>query len=114
MSEDQPTATVAECLRVVPGFRGSEADKLIAAMSPSLDARLSRYTPDQVEMELSVKDRDTDEQRVVLEAWIAQGKREKFVATSTLRDLDAAVLEVRGDMVTQINKHVTKLEDRRR
>ncbi|WP_203337220.1 HPF/RaiA family ribosome-associated protein [Nocardioides limicola] len=106
--------TVAQSLRIVPGFAPAEFDHLAALLTPSLEARLTRYTPDQVEMELSVKDRDTDKQRVVLEAWLAQGARTKFVATSTRPDLDAAVLEVRDDLVTQINKHLTKAESRRK
>ncbi|CAN5358111.1 hypothetical protein BH23ACT9_BH23ACT9_37890 [soil metagenome] len=108
------SATIAEVLRVVPGFRSEETDGLVAALTPSLERRLTRYRPEEVEMELSVKDRDTDEQRVVLEAWIAQGKRMRLVATSTRRDLDAAVLEVRDDLVTQINKHLTRIESQRR
>jgi len=113
-AEEQSPATVATALRVVPQFRGDETERLVEMLSPSLNQRLSRYGANQVEMELSVKDRDTDKQRVVLEAWIAQGRRIKFVATSTEPNIDDAVMEVRGDMVTQINRHVTKLEAKRR
>lgn len=113
-ADERPPATVADALRVVPQFRGDETEKLVDMLSPSLNQRLARYGADQVEMELSVKDRDTDKQRVVLEAWVAQGRRVKFVATSTETSIDDAVMEVRGDMVTQINRHVTKLETKRR
>lgn len=112
-ADERPSATVADTLRVVPQFRGGETERLVAMLSPSLNQRLARYGANQVEMELSVKDRDTDKQRVVLEAWIAQGRRVKFVATSTEPDIDKAVMEVRGDMVTQINRHVTKREAKR-
>lgn len=114
MPDTNAIATVASTLRVVPGFSSDEVDDLVGVLSPSLDRRLSRYTVEQVEMELSVKDRDTDKQRVVLEAWIAQGSRERFVATSTERELRAAVLEVRDSLRRQVNRHVTRRETSRR
>lgn len=108
------TATVARTLRVVPEFRSDEFDDLAGLLSPSLDRRLSRFRVEQVEMELSVKDRETPKQRVVLEAWIAEGARQRFVATSTREELRAAVIEVRDDMRRQVNRHLTKQESRRR
>lgn len=65
-------------------------------------------------MELSVKGRGTGRQRVVLEAWISQGSRRRFVVTSTERALRAAVLEVRDNLQGQINRHVTRREGARR
>jgi hypothetical protein len=98
-------------LRVVPQFRPDEYDHARDVLFGRLERRLSRWDPEQVELELSVKERDTDSQRTVLECWIAG--LPKFVGTSTERDLDAALVEVRDDVWRQIDRHVTKKESSR-
>lgn len=105
-------AVVEERLRIVPQFRTDEHEHLVALMAAKLERRLTRFAPEQVELELSMKGRDTPEQRTVLEAWIAGLPR--FVATSNERDRDAAVKKVRDDLHRQIDKHVTKRESARR
>lgn len=107
-------ASVDKVLRVVPGFRGDERDELVAALEPGLGRRLERWDDDQVEMELSVKERDGVQQRVVLEAWIATRGRTRFVGTSDEPDLTRAVAEVRDDVRRQIDRFVNKGEDARR
>lgn len=99
-------------LRIVPEFHPDEYDHLRSLLSGKLERRLSRFDDDQVELELSVKERDSDSQRTVLEAWIAGLPR--FVATSTELERDRAVTEVRDDLHRQIDKHVTKQESSRR
>jgi ribosome-associated translation inhibitor RaiA len=105
-------STIDQRLRVVSEFREDERERLVSTLQPKLDRRLERWDTEAVELELSVKERDTTSQKVVLEAWIAGQPR--FVATSTQTDLDAALLEVRGDLFTQIDKHVNKLTQRGR
>lgn len=100
------TATVQQCLRIVPEFRTTEHPRVLNRLSGRLDRRLSRWTSAQVEMELSVKERDTNSQRVVLEAWIAG--HDRFVATSTDNNLHRAVAEVRDNLVRQINRAVER------
>lgn len=107
-------ATVDEVLRVVPGFRGDEREELVATLSSGLDRRLERWDDDQVELELSVKDRDDVQQRVVLEGWIAAKGRTRFVATSDEQDLHTAVVEVRDEMRRQVDRFVNKARDARR
>jgi ribosome-associated translation inhibitor RaiA len=75
-------------------------------ISGKLDRRLARFPADEVELELSVKERETRSQRVVLEAWIAGQQR--MVATSTRRELWAAVAEVRDDLFRQIDRAVNR------
>lgn len=103
---------VEERLRIVPEFRPEEYAQVTQVVSGKLDRRLSRWNPEQVELELSVKDRDTAKQRTVLECWIAG--LPKMVATSRETDLNRAVTEVRDDLFKQIDKFLTKRESSRR
>lgn len=95
-------------LRVVAGFIEAERAHIVRLLAP-LDPRLLRFAAD-VDMELSVKDRDRPGQKVTLECWIARMTR--IVATSQLRDLDSALIEVRDDLRRQINDATTKSEPR--
>jgi ribosome-associated translation inhibitor RaiA len=104
--------TYNERLRIVPEFRSDERDGILEVLFGRLERRLSQWKPEQVELELSVKERDTPSQRTVLECWIAGVPR--MVATSTERDLDKAVIEVRDDLFRQLNRYVTRREDSRR
>jgi hypothetical protein len=102
----------ADRLRIVPQFHPEEYDSIRSTMFGKLDRRLSRWKPEQVEMELSVKERDGNSQRTVLESWIAD--LPKMVATSTEADLDKAVVEVRDDLWRQINTFLEKREGARK
>lgn len=100
-------------LRVVPEFRPDEHERVrTLLLDGRLARRLSCWDPGDVELEISVKNRDTDEQRMALECWIAKVPR--MVATSTRHDLEAAVLECRDDLHRQVDKFVTKKEAQRR
>lgn len=99
-------------LRIVPEFRPDEYDRVREVLFGKLERRLTRWKPEQVELELSVKERDTDSQRTVLECWISE--LPKMVATSKEQDLDRALIEVRDDLWRQIDRFVTKKEASRR
>jgi hypothetical protein len=103
---------IEQRLRIVPQFRPDEYPQVTNILAGKLDRRLSRFGADKVELELSVKDRETDSQRVVLECWITGQPR--FVATSTERSIEAGVAEVRDDLFRQIDRHVTRRETNRR
>ena len=60
-----------ERTRVVGEFRTEEYDRFRDLLFGRLERRLKRWDADQVELELSVKERDTSSQRTVLECWIA-------------------------------------------
>lgn len=106
-------ATIDACLRIAPEFRGDEHPDLREQLRGKLESRLKRWDAEQVEMELSVKDRDTSQQRVTLEVWVAATGRTRFVGTSTAPDLRAAVNDARDDVHRQIDKFVTKRESAR-
>jgi ribosome-associated translation inhibitor RaiA len=93
-------------LRIVPEFRPDEYDRYRGVVFGNLGRRLERWEPEQVELELSVKERDTNSQRTVLTCWLHGAP--KLVATSTQADLDRAVIEVRDDLRRQITRFVDK------
>ncbi|MFP4150267.1 MAG: hypothetical protein ACLFUG_12915 [Nitriliruptoraceae bacterium] len=99
-------------LRIVPEFRPDEYERFTRLLFGRLERRLKRWEPEQVELELSVKERDTPSQRTVLECWITGVPR--IVGTSTQSDLDKAVVEVRDDVHRQINRFVTRREAERK
>ena len=103
--------SIQDRLRIVQDYRPEEYDR-IRSLLGRLERRLSRWEPEQIELELSIKDREGPEQRTVLEAWIAGEGR--FVATSQEQDVMKAVVEVRNDLRRQINRSVTKREAARR
>ena len=103
------SASVAAQLRVGAGFTEDERPDIVRRLEP-LDARLVRFAAVDVDMELSIKDRDRPGQKVTLECWIARMTR--LVATSHLTDFDAALIEVRDDLRRQINDAKTKSEPR--
>ncbi len=105
-------ASIQDRLRIVPEFRSDEHDRIVELLFGRLERRLQRWEPDQVELEISVKDRDTPKQRMVLECWITGVPR--MVATSTDQDLFKAVVEVRDDLWRQIDRFVTKKETARK
>jgi len=99
-------------LRVVPEFRSDEHDRYRDVLFGRLERRLKRWQPEQVELELSVKDRDSRSQKVTLECWIAGVP--KIVGTSTHTELDKAVVEARDDVWRQVDRWVTRKEAERR
>ena len=105
--------SLEERLRVVPEFRPDEHGRVRELLlEGKLGRRLSRWAASDVELEISVKDRDTSKQRMALECWISKVPR--MVATSTRNDLEAAVLECRDDLYRQVDRFVTKKEAERR
>ncbi len=108
---NQP-ATVDQ-IRLGTGFSENERDRLIEVFR-KLDRRLKRWPADQVDMELSIKERDGSSQSVTLECWIADGSGSHFVATSRESDLHDALMDCREDLWRQIDDHVSKLTDSRR
>jgi ribosome-associated translation inhibitor RaiA len=103
---------VAERLRIVSEFREDEREYVLQQLGAKLDKRLARFGAEKVELELSVKERGSASQKVVLECWIAGEPR--MVATSNETELQSALHDVREDLFKQIDKHVNKTQDRHR
>jgi hypothetical protein len=99
-------ASFADRLRVLPEFHPNEETRLGGILFGRLENRLAHWHPDQVQLELGVKERGTKSQRTVLECSIAG--QPKLVATSSEQNLDKAAVEVRDELWQQIDKIVTK------
>lgn len=102
-------ATVDEALRLGGGLREDERPGIVDQFA-SLDKRLRSYPSGTVELELTMKERDTPSQRTTLEAWIHGWPR--LVATSTHTTFDQAVGEVRDDLIRQITDTKGRTEPR--
>lgn len=105
----QSTASVDAALRLGGGLESSDRDGIVAHLA-SLDSRLRSFRSEAVELQITVKERDTPSQRTTLEAWIAGQPR--LVATSTRTNLDQALTEVRDDLIRQITDAKNRTEPR--
>jgi ribosome-associated translation inhibitor RaiA len=101
--------TVADSLKLANGVGPEEFDRVVDAFG-RLDDRLRSFPAGTVELALSVKERDTPSQHTTLEAWIAGQPR--LVATSSRADFDAALVEVRDDLIRQITDAKNRGEPR--
>lgn len=99
-------ASYADQLRVLPQFHAHEEPRLKGILFGRLENRLAHWHPDQVQLELAVKERGTKSQRTVLECSVAG--RPTLVATSTEQDIDQAAAEVRDELWRQLDKVITK------
>ncbi|WP_409332144.1 hypothetical protein [Trujillonella humicola] len=96
----------ADRLRILPQFRPDEYDDVRSTLFGRLENRLARWRPEEVQLELSMKDRDGKQQRTALECWITG--LPKLVATSSEQDRNRALAEVRDDLWRQIDRQATK------
>jgi hypothetical protein len=110
-TENSPTGTLEERLRLGAGFVAADRLRILGALS-ALAPHLSGWEHDQVDLEVSLKDAEGPDQKVTLQAWLAG--RAHLVATSRERDLDHALAEVRRDLIRQIEDDRSRREPRKR
>ena len=84
-TENSPTVTLDERLRLGAGFAAADRPRILGALS-ALAPHLSGWEHDQVDLDVSLKDTEGPDQKVTLQAWLAG--RAHLVATSHERDLD--------------------------
>jgi ribosome-associated translation inhibitor RaiA len=99
MTNSSSTPVLPSVLRPAGGFRDSELPHLLTALAP-LEKHLARWDADQVDLQLSVKDRGGPEQHVTIEAKL--GGWPLLVAKAADPDLDRALHEARDELVRQI------------
>jgi hypothetical protein len=104
---NSPERILEDRLRLGAGFRDDDAGQVLAVLAP-LGRHLVRWSPEDVDLELRVKNRGGPEQKVTLEAWLPGWP--SLVATAVSRDLDHALVDVRKDMIQQIEDHKTRQE----
>ena len=107
------TASVAACLHVHGSMTNDEIET-ISGHWHGLDARLRSFEPDDVRLDLHLKDRDTPSQHLTLEAKIAG--LPALVATTSDTDLDHALNVVRDEMIRLVGdaKDTHRSRDRQR
>ena len=110
-TENRPTGTLDERLRLGAGFAAADRMRILGALS-ALAPHLSGWKHDRVDLEVSVKDTEGPDQKVTLQAWL--GGRTHLVATSHEHDLDHALAEVRRELIRQIEDERSRREPRKR
>ena len=106
-----PTGTMDGRLRLGSGFAAADRQRILGALS-ALAPHLAGWEPDQVVLEVSLKDAEGPDQKVTLQVWLAA--RAHLVATSHERDLDHALADVRRDVIRQIEDERSRREPRER
>lgn len=101
---DAPRASL-EQLRIGFGFEESERARILELLR-KLDRQLQRFPAEAVDLELTVKDRDTTAQKVTLEASLPNVPR--IVVTSKEQSLRDALMDVREDLWRRINEAVNR------
>ena len=109
MNQLSDTATVESSLRLGGGIEASERPRIVKHWG-RLDKRLRSFRAGTVDLQITVKDRDSASQHTALEAWIAG--RPRLVATSTKTDFGAALSEVRDDLIRQLTDAKNRTEPR--
>jgi ribosome-associated translation inhibitor RaiA len=110
MSENpEDPAVIAKRLHVATGFLSSERDWIVRRLG-ALGSRLRSFQETQIELEISLKERHRPGQQVTLECWINRNPRLHLVATSSARELAAAIGEVRDDLIRQVDDAKTRTE----
>ena len=104
------TSSVADALELINGVAPEEFDD-VAALLGRLDDRLRSFPAGTVRLQLSVKERGQAGQRTTLEASI-EGERHRTIATSDRDDFEAAIAEVRDDLIRQITDMKSAAEPR--
>jgi ribosome-associated translation inhibitor RaiA len=110
-TQNNPTGTLEEQLRLGAGFAAADRLRILGALS-ALTPHLSGWEHDQVDLEVSLKDTEGPDQKLTLQAWLAG--RAHLVATSHERDLDHALAEVRRELIRQIEDERSRREPRKR
>jgi hypothetical protein len=98
-TESGSTRILESSLRLGAGLEDGDQRRVLTALA-TLESHLSRWEPDQIDLEASVKDRGGPDQKVTLQMWPAGWPH--LVAVARDRDLDHALLEARKELIRQL------------
>ena len=107
MSDTSRTDVLDTALDLGDGFTAEDRPWVLEALA-SLAPHLGRWDPDQVSLELSVKERDNKEQQVRLQANLPGFP--PLVATAADRDLNHALAEAKRELIRQLEDEKKKRE----
>ena len=99
MSEPRGVGALEERLQLTGGFTPADRDRILRVLGP-LAKHLAKWKPEQIALQASVKHRDGKEQKVTLEVMLPG--MPPLVASSVDREIDRALVEVRKDLIRQI------------
>jgi ribosome-associated translation inhibitor RaiA len=106
LSQSEARAGVLDqILHISGGFSEAERPRVLEALA-DLAPRLSRWDPADMELDVSVKQRDSKEQKVSIRA-ILPGYP-VLVGTAVDRDLDRALADAKRDLIRQIEEEKKK------
>jgi hypothetical protein len=103
--DNSPARILEDRLRLGAGFTAEDRGRVLESLSP-LGRHLAHWSPERVDLEISVKNRGGPEQKVTLEAWLP--KWPSIVATATDRELDRALTDVRKELIRRIEDEKAK------
>ncbi len=106
-TDNQRHDVLDEVLRFGAGVRDGERRWVLEALS-ALVPHLARWDPNDVDIEISVKDRDGKEQHVTLRADLPGYS--PLVAVAADRNLDRALAEAKRELIRQIEDQKTMRE----
>jgi hypothetical protein len=102
-----PTGILDQIVHLSGGFSTADRHWLLEALA-GLVPHLSRWGPESMKLEVSVKHRDGKEQQVTLRADLAGYS--PIVAKAAERDLNRAIAEAKRELVQQIEDEKKKRE----
>jgi hypothetical protein len=98
-TENKRHDVLDQAVRLGAGFKDGERPWVLEALS-ALVPHLARWDPDDVDVEISVKDRDGKEQHITLRADLPGYS--PVVAVAADRNLDRALAEAKRELIRQI------------
>jgi hypothetical protein len=98
-TENKRHDVLDQAVRLGAGFKDGERPWVLEALS-ALVPHLARWDPDDVDVEISVKDRDGKEQHITLRADLPGYS--PLVAVAADRNLDRALTEAKRELIRQI------------
>ncbi|MGY6499478.1 MAG: HPF/RaiA family ribosome-associated protein [Acidimicrobiales bacterium] len=109
MSEETEPSTVDAVLRLEGDLAPADRPVIVDRFG-KLDTRLRSFSSEKIELQLTMKERDTPSQRTTLEVWIVGQPR--LVSTSHETGFDQAINEVRDDMIRLLSDAKNRSEPR--
>ena len=106
-TENQRHDVLDEVLHFGAGFKDGERPWVREALS-ALVPHVARWDPNDVNVEISVKDRDGKEQHVTLRADLPGYS--PLVAVAADRNLDRALAEAKRELIRQVEDHKSMRE----